>query len=126
MTIRCMVAATLAVALLAPAAAQEQDPLRIFIRSSHKTHGPGLHDYPAFLNDWKKLLAERGAIVDGAQRFPTAEELARTDVMIIYASDGGIVSAEERAVLESYLKRGGGLVTIHDGMCSDDASWFAT
>src|SRR5262249_45359261 len=79
-----------------------------------------------FLNDWKKLLAERGAIVDGAQRFPTAEELARTDVMIIYASDGGIVSAEERAVLESYLKRGGGLVTIHDGMCSDEASWFGT
>jgi type 1 glutamine amidotransferase len=122
-----IVAATLAAAsLFVLAAAQEQAPLRVFIRSSHKTHGPGLHDYPAFLNDWKKLLAERGAAVDGAQRFPTAAELAQTDVMIIYASDGGIVSPEERAVLEPYLKRGGGLVTIHDGMCSDDAAWFAT
>jgi len=121
-----MFAATLAAVLLAPAAAQEQAPLRVFIRSSQKTHGPGLHDYPAFLNDWKKLLSERGAVVDGAQRFPTADELAKTDVMIIYASDGGIVSPEERAVLEPYLTRGGGLVTIHDGMCSNDASWFAT
>jgi type 1 glutamine amidotransferase len=123
---RLMCVATLAAILLAPVAAQEQAPLRVFIRSSHKTHGPGLHDYPAFLTDWKKLLAERGAVVDGAQRFPTADELAKTDVMVIYASDGGFVSPEERAVLEPYLKRGGGLATIHDGMCSNDASWFAT
>jgi hypothetical protein len=24
-----------------------------------------------------------------------------------------------------YLKRGGGVVVIHDGMCSDDPEWFA-
>ena len=103
----------------------QQQPLRVFIRSSAKTHGPGLHDYPQFLADWKKLLGERGASVEGEPRFPTAVELARTDVVVIYAADGGIVSPLERAVLEPYLKRGGGLVTIHDGMCSNDASWFA-
>jgi hypothetical protein len=68
------------------ALAAQQSPLRIFIRASAKTHGPGQHDYPRFLEEWKKLLTERGAAVDGAQRFPTAEELAQTDVMIDYAS----------------------------------------
>jgi len=126
MKIRSIVLAVLAVVVLTPVAAQQSPPLRVFIRSSQKTHGPGLHDYPAFLTDWKALLAERGAVVDGAQRFPTADELAKTDVVIIYASDGGFVRPEERAVLEPYLTRGGGLVTIHDGMCSNDASWFAT
>jgi type 1 glutamine amidotransferase len=126
MRIRAIIAAAVAAFLFLPVAAQEPAPLRIFIRSSQKTHKPGFHEYPQFLTDWKQLLAERGAVVDGAQRFPTAEELARTDVMIIYASDAGFVSPEERAILDPYLKRGGGLVTIHDGMCSDDAEWFAT
>jgi len=28
------------------------EPLRVFIRSGPKTHGPGAHDYPSFLKDW--------------------------------------------------------------------------
>ncbi|MGH9723050.1 MAG: ThuA domain-containing protein [Bryobacteraceae bacterium] len=110
--------------LCAPLAAQ-QSPLRIFIRASVKTHGPGQHDYPRFLADWKKLLADRGAVVNGSERFPTAGELSKTDVLIDYAADGGTVKPEERAILDSYLKRGGGVVVMHDGMCSNDASWFA-
>jgi type 1 glutamine amidotransferase len=103
-------------------------PLRVFIRAGEKTHNPvsnGMHDYPAFLADWSKILLERGAAVDGALHFPTADELARTDVLIIYKGDGGSCSPAERAVLEPYLKRGGGLVVLHDGMCSDDPAWFA-
>src|SRR5438067_13908288 len=98
-------------------AAQPQR-LRLFIRSGPKTHGPGQHDYPRFLVDWTKLLTDRGASVAGAPRFPTAAELADTDVMIIYKGDAGVVTPEERAILAAYLKRGGGLVTLHDGMCS--------
>jgi len=109
-------------------AAQPQS-LRVLIRSSAKTHGApdnGRHDYPAFLAGWTKLLTARGAVVDGAPRFPTADELLRTDVLIDYASDGANVSPAERVVLDEYLKRGGGLVVIHDGMCGSDAAWFAT
>jgi type 1 glutamine amidotransferase len=109
-------------------AAQPQ-ALRIFIRSSAKTHGApdnGNHDYPAFLAGWTKLLTARGAAVGGAPRFPTADELLRTDVLIDYASDGANISPAERIVLDEYLKRGGGLVVIHDGMCGSDGAWFAT
>ncbi len=130
MTIRMLATAALAAATIAPLAAQQAplaaSPLRIFIRASVKTHAPGQHDYPRFLEEWKKLLAERGAVVDGAQRFPTAEELARTDVMIDYAADGGTVKPEDRAILDEYLKRGGGIVVMHDGMCSNDSEWFAS
>ena len=38
-----------------------QDPLRVFIRSGPKSHGPGAHDYPRFLKEWVPLLNERGA-----------------------------------------------------------------
>ena len=107
---------------------RETEPLRVFIRAGEKTHNPvdnGMHDYPAFLADWSKILLERAARVDGALHFPTAEELSRTDVLVIYKGDGGTCSPAERAVLEPYLRRGGGLVVFHDGMCSDDPAWFA-
>jgi type 1 glutamine amidotransferase len=117
------------VAVTCGAVAAQSQALRIFIRSSAKTHGTpdnGRHDYPAFLAGWTKLLAGRGAVVDGAPRFPTADELLKTDVVIDYASDGANVNPAERILLDEYLKRGGGLVVIHDGMCGSDAAWFAT
>src|SRR3989442_16027822 len=97
------------------AIAAQPQPLRIFIRSGPKTHGPGQHDYPRFLADWTRLLADRAAKGNGALRFPTADDLAATDVMIIYKGDAGMVAPEERAILAAYLKRGGGLVTLPDG-----------
>lgn len=112
----------------AVSALAQNQPLRIFIRSSEKTHGApdnGAHDYPAFLDLWTKFLASRGAVVNGAKNFPTAEQLAATDVLINYSSDGANHTPEERARFEQYLKNGGGVVVIHDGMCGDDPLWYA-
>ena len=123
-----LVFSALLVVLWTPMSAQ-RDPLRVFIRAGEKTHGPAgndEHDYPLFLKEWTKLLTERGASVQGALRFPTADELAKTDVLIIHSGDGGTCSLAERALLETYTRRGGGLVVLHDGMCSDDAAWFST
>ncbi len=123
-----LVVAALVAIVWAPMEAQ-REPLRVFIRAGEKTHGPAgndQHDYPLFLKEWTQLLTERGASVEGALRFPTAEELAKTDVLIIHKGDGGTCSVAERTLLQAYTKRGGGLVILHDGMCSDDAAWFAT
>ncbi len=129
MTLVLLAAVAVAVPLAARLGAQEPArPLRVFIRAGEKTHNPvgnGVHDYPAFLADWSKILLERGVTVDGALHFPTADELARTDVLIIYKGDGGSCRPAERAALDPYLKRGGGLVVLHDGMCSDDPGWFS-
>jgi len=132
MRIRLLAVFVLAAVALAPVFAQRaastDDSLRIFIRAGEKTHGPGgndAHDYPAFLGSWSTLLKDRGAVVDGALHFPDADQLAATDVLINFKGDGGTCSIEERELLEAYLRRGGAIVTMHDGMCSDDAEWFA-
>ena len=122
-TLRVLLLASLF--LSAPAAgAALQDPLRVFIRSGAKTHGPGEHDHPRFLEEWTRILNDRGARAAGAQRFPTAEELDATDVMILYAAEGGSIHGDERARLEAFLGRGGGLVVLHDAVCGDAPHWF--
>jgi len=101
-------------------------PLHVYIRAGLKTHGEGAHDYPQFSADWSKLLTDRGALVDGSYHFPSAQELANTDVMVMYKGDAGYMTASERAVMEDYLKRGGGLISFHDTLCGDDPEYYST
>src|SRR4029453_7336515 len=100
-------------------------PMHVYIRGGLKSHGPGLHDYPQFLADWSKLLTNRGAIVDGGLHFPTAQELAGVDVLVIYKGDAGYLSVEDRATLDAYLRRGGGLVSLHDALCGPEPEYFS-
>ena len=106
--------------------AQEANPLRVFIRSGPKTHGPGQHDHPRFLEEWTKLLNERGAKATGKMGFPTAQELENTDVLVMYLAEGGTIVGQDRENLEKFLARGGGIVTIHDAVCGTDPEWFKT
>ncbi len=114
----------LALASLASAA---DTPLRVFIRSGPKSHGPGQHDHPRFLGEWTQLLNERGARATGGDAFPTAAQLAETDVLVIHAQEGGnIPDAADRANLDAFLKRGGGLVVLHAAAVSRDPEWYKT
>ncbi|NBV21275.1 MAG: hypothetical protein EBS05_05055 [Proteobacteria bacterium] len=89
------------------------EPLRVFIRANASNRGQEVHAHPRFLGEWTKLLTERGMKVDGGLELPTAAQLAQTDVLVMYAQDGGGFPVEQRAGLDAYLKRGGGLVVIH-------------
>jgi type 1 glutamine amidotransferase len=109
----------------APAPAPQGPPLRVFIHAGLKTHAEGQHDYPQFLADWSKLLTNRGAIVDGGLHFPSERELAGVDVMVIYKGDAGYLSIEDKATLDNYLRRGGGVVTFHDSLCGPDPDFFS-
>jgi type 1 glutamine amidotransferase len=109
----------------APAPAPQGPPLRVFIHAGLKTHAEGQHDYPQFLADWSKLLTNRGAIVDGGLHFPSARELANVDVMVIYKGDAGYLSVEDKATLDNYLRRGGGVVSFHDSLCGPDPEFFS-
>ncbi len=119
----CLLLSLVALTVRAQSPAQ---PLRIFIRAGPKTHGPGQHDGPRFLKEWKELLTQRGAQVDGAIGFPTAEQLAATDVLIMYAQNAGDIPPAQREYLDQFLKRGGGIVVIHDAIASHDPKWFKT
>jgi len=109
----------------AAAGAPAVPPIRVFLYAGLKTHGPGQHDYPQFLADWSKILTERGAIVGGSLQFPSARDLANVDVMVIYKGDAGYLGDEDRATLDSFLRRGGGLVSFHDALCGPDPGHFA-
>ncbi|HRE06448.1 MAG TPA: ThuA domain-containing protein [Opitutaceae bacterium] len=114
-----------ALLLLSSLALHAEPLLRIYIRSGPKTHGPGAHDHPRFLAEWTSLLTERGAAVRGGPTFPTAEELATTDVLILNAPEAGnIAKGDERNALEAFLQRGGGLVVLHAAAVSRDPDWY--
>jgi type 1 glutamine amidotransferase len=106
----------------------DQNPqgMHIYIWAGLKSHFAGQHDYPQFLADWSKLLTEHGAVVDGALHAPTAADLERTDVVILYKGDAAYLSEDEKGVLETYIRHGGGLVSLHDSLCGPDPAYFAT
>ncbi len=101
-------------------------PLRVFLRGGVKTHGENEHEHERWIGAWKKLLTERGAKVDGGMDFPTAAQLDASDVMVMYCADGGSIHGAERANLEKFLARGGGLVVLHDAVVGDDPNWWKT
>jgi type 1 glutamine amidotransferase len=106
---------------------QGQNPngMHIYIWAGLKSHGVGQHDYPQFLADWSKILTEHGAVVEGALHGPTPADLEHTDVVVIYKGDAAFLNDAQKAMLEAYVKRGGGLVSLHDSLCGPDPAWFA-
>jgi len=106
---------------------QGQNPngMHVYIWAGLKSHGEGQHDYPQFLADWSKLLTEKGAVVQGALHAPSAADLEGTDVVVIYKGDAAYMGDIDKSVLEAYVKRGGGLVSLHDSLCGPDPAYFA-
>jgi type 1 glutamine amidotransferase len=105
---------------------QNPNGMHIYIQAGLKSHNIGQHDYPQFLADWSKILTQHGAVVDGSLHPPTAADLEHTDVLVIYKGDAGFMSDTERAAITAFVKRGGGLVSLHDSLCGPDPAYFAT
>jgi len=109
-----------------PVQGQNPNGMHVYLWGGLKSHGEGAHDYPQFFADWSKVLTDHGAVVDGALHPPSAADLERTDVIVIYKGDAGFLSDDEKTILEAYVKRGGGLVSFHDSLCGPDPAYFAT
>ncbi len=106
---------------------QNPNGMHVFIWAGLKSHLVGQHDYPQFLADWSKVLTEHGAVVDGALHPPSSAELEGVDVVVIYKGDAGYyVTDGAKAALEAFVKRGGGLVSLHDSLCGPDPAYFAS
>ena len=106
--------------------AADPNAIKVYIRAGLKSHGPGLHDYPQYLADWSKVLTEHGAVVDGSFHAPTEAELKGIDVIVMYKGDAGYMTEQERATLDAFVKRGGGLVSFHDSLCGPDTVHMAS
>ena len=105
---------------------QNMSGMHIYLWGGLKSHGQGQHDYPQWLADWSKILTEHGAVVDGAFHPPSAAELEHTDVLIIYKGDAAYLGGDSKSAIEAFVKRGGGLVSLHDSLCGPDPAYFAT
>ena len=99
--------------------------MHVYLWSGLKSHGEGQHDYPQLLADFSKLLTEHGAVVEGGFHPPTADELSRAEVVIIYKGDAGFMTPQQHQNLLDYVKRGGGLVNFHDSLCGPDPADMA-
>jgi putative heme-binding domain-containing protein len=98
---------------LTPAATGGGKPMRILLVAGPKDHGPDEHDYPLWQKRWAALLGlGEGVKVDTAFGWPSAEQLAGSDVMVFYSNNPGWSQARA-AELERFQKGGGGLVYLH-------------
>ena len=109
-----------------PVPGQNPNGMHVYIWAGLKSHQAGQHDYPQFLADWSKILTEHGAVVDGSLHPPSSADLEHTDVVVIYKGDAAYLSDGAKAALEAFVKRGGGLVSLHDSLCGPDPAYFAT
>ena len=105
---------------------QNPKGMHVYIWTGLKSHTEGKHDYPQFLADWSKILTEHGAVVDGALHAPTSADLEHTDVVLLYKGDAGFLSDNVKAALDAFVKRGGGIVSLHDSLCGPDPEYFAS
>jgi putative heme-binding domain-containing protein len=109
----------------APSPPEKTRPIRVVLVAGAKDHGPGEHDYPAWLKAWSELLAAGDKIeVATAMGWPAKEEFQKADAMVFFQR--GDWTAARAADIDAFLERGGGLTYIHwavDGQ--KDAPGFA-
>ena len=92
--------------------AESLRPLNILLVAGKKDHGPGEHDYPAWLDRWSQLVAAAEEVtVDTAMEWPTAEQLQAADTIVFFQK--GSWSPERAEAIDAHLADGGGLVYIH-------------
>jgi putative heme-binding domain-containing protein len=85
----------------------------IVLVAGPKDHGPGEHDYPLWQRRWLSLLSlSPGIKVSTATGWPTPGQLESADVIAFYSANPNW-TAEKGAELDTFLKRGGGLVFLH-------------
>lgn len=87
-------------------------PLNLLLIAGRKDHGPGEHDYPAWLHAWSQLLAAAdGITVDTAMEWPSATQFDKADTIVLYQK--GSWNEERAAAIDTHLAKGLGLVLIH-------------
>ena len=72
---------------------------------------------------WKD---EYPALVYGANCPQTLHNYKSIEMSFLYDWDDGYMSDSTRQALEAFVKRGGGIVSLHDSLCGPDPAYFAT
>ncbi len=87
-------------------------PLNVLLVAGKKDHGPGEHDYPAWLRMWSSLMSAADSLsINTATEWPTAEQLRAADTIVFFQR--GQWNEERTKAIDSHLAAGRGLVYIH-------------
>ncbi len=96
-----------------------QKLLKLTLVAGQKDHGPGEHDYPAWLVQWGQLLAAASETeVSVAWEFPSDQQCAESDVLIFFQK--GTWNDDRQEKMDQYFARGGGAVYVHWAVNGDD------
>ncbi len=99
-------------ALAANEARDALKPLNILLVAGKKDHGPGEHDYPAWLRMWSDLMsAAESVAIDTAMEWPSDEQIRAADTIVFFQK--GKWDPERTAAIDAHLALGKGLVYIH-------------
>ncbi len=97
----------------------ELDPLKIVLVAGAKDHGPGEHDYPAWLAQWEQLMSAAPAVeVSAAWDFPDDQQCAAADLLVFFQK--GTWNDERQSKMDKYFARGGGAVYVHWAVNGDE------
>lgn len=96
----------------APPADSDPRPMQVVLVAGAKDHGPGEHDYPAWLRAWKTLFeAANNVVVTTAMDWPEPEAFETADAIVFYQQ--GKWNEQRASDIDKFLKRGGGVSYIH-------------
>jgi putative heme-binding domain-containing protein len=96
----------------APDPPAKSRPIHVVLVAGKKDHGPGEHDYPAWLKMWQRLMSMTDDVtITTAMEWPADDDLKTADVMVFYQR--GSWTPQRAKDIDAYLARGGGLVYVH-------------
>ncbi len=94
-------------------------PMKIVLVAGAKDHGPGEHDYPAWLAQWGQLMSAAPAVeVNAAWDFPSDEQCAAADLLVFFQK--GTWNDERQSKMDKFFARGGGAVYVHWAVNGDE------
>ncbi len=87
-------------------------PLHILLVAGKKDHGPGEHDYPAWLRMWSELMsASESVTLSTSMEWPTDEQIHAADTIVFFQK--GQWNIQRTTAIDAHLAKGRGLVYIH-------------
>jgi putative heme-binding domain-containing protein len=93
--------------------------LNVVLVAGPKDHGPGEHDYPEWQRRYSELLGRAPAVrVSTAWEWPQQGHWDLADVIVFFFWNHDW-NEERYKQLDSYLKRGGGVVVLHSASIAD-------
>jgi putative heme-binding domain-containing protein len=87
-------------------------PLNVLLVAGKKDHGPGEHDYPAWLRMWSELMSAAEAVsISTAMEWPTPEQIQAADTIVFFQR--GQWDDERANAIDAHIAAGRGLVYVH-------------